>query len=170
VTGHREQPVTIAEGPRPGAREAVVAMHAVYYSKAWGFGPFFQAKVGREFDEFLSRYDASHDRVLLALSGDTVVGSLIVDGGETTAATRGAHLRWFVVDEAQHGRGVGKSLMAAAMDFIASAGFARCYLTTFAGLDPARALYERSGFRLVEETRSETWGTPVTEQLFEWTR
>jgi len=171
VTGiHREPPVTIAQGPRPGVLEAVVTMHAAYYSRAWGFGPFFETKVGREFAEFLSRYDASHDCVLLALDGDTIVGSLIVDGGEATAATRGAHLRWFVVDEAQQGRGVGKALMTAAKDFIASAGFARCYLTTFAGLDPARALYERAGFKLAEETRSETWGTVVTEQLFVWTR
>lgn len=170
MTGiHREPPVTIAQGPRPGVREAVVAMHATYYSRAWGFGPFFETKVGREFAEFLSRYDASHDRVLLALEDDTIVGSLIVDGGEATAATRGAHLRWFVVDEAQQGRGVGKALMTAAMDFIEHR-FARCYLTTFAGLDPARTLYERAGFKMAEETRSETWGTVVSEQLFVWTR
>jgi GNAT superfamily N-acetyltransferase len=88
--------------------------------------------------------------VFLALSGDAIVGSLIVDGGEAPVATHGAHLRWFVVDDAHHGRGAGKALMAAAMDFIPGQ-FTRCYLTIFVGLDPARALYERAGFRLIEE-------------------
>jgi RimJ/RimL family protein N-acetyltransferase len=41
-------------------------------------------------------------------------------------------------------------------------------LTTFAGLDAARALYERLGFRLVAEADGETWGTKVREQRFEW--
>lgn len=159
--------IVIQEGPREGALQAIVAMHAAYYAKAWGFGSFFETKVANELAEFLSRYDRTHDRMFLAVSGGRIVGSLIVDGGEPAVAAATAHLRWFIVDESHHGRGAGKALMREAMAFIQSA-FSRCYLTTFAGLDPARALYGRAGFRLVNEVRSETWGTAVAEQHFEW--
>ena len=40
-------------------------------------------------------------------------------------------------------------------------------LWTFAGLDAARRLYERAGFRLAEERRGTQWGIEVTEQRFE---
>jgi hypothetical protein len=42
------------------------------------------------------------------------------------------------------------------------------YLNTFKGLDAARALYDRAGFRLVAEATGSTWGREVTEQRFEW--
>jgi len=43
------------------------------------------------------------------------------------------------------------------------------YLNTLAGLDAARALYERAGFRLVREIDAQTWGRAMHEQRFEWT-
>ena len=165
----RPADIVIAEGFRPGALGAVVTLHAIYYARAWSFGPFFEAKVARELAEFIGRYDRAHDRFLLALDGECILGSLVVDGGEPTATPLGAHLRWFIVDEASQGRGAGTLLMDAAMPFVA-AHFPRCYLTTFAGLDAARRLYERAGFRLVAESEAESWGRRVAEQRFEWTR
>ena len=41
------------------------------------------------------------------------------------------------------------------------------WLTTFAGLDAARALYERHGFRLVSESDIDQWSGGVREQRFE---
>lgn len=162
--------IVIEEGLRDGAHASVVAMHGAYYARAWRFDAFFERKVATELAEFMSRYDRSHDRMFLAVEGGRIAGSLIVDGGETDATVNGAHLRWFIVDDAYQGRGIGTMLIGAAMDFVRTSGFARCYLTTFAGLDSARSLYERAGFKLVREARSETWGTPVAEQFFVWTR
>jgi ribosomal protein S18 acetylase RimI-like enzyme len=162
----RADEAVIAEGWHPGVLDSIVALHAVYYARAWGFGPFFEAKVARELAEFIDRYDQSHDRLFVATAGDRIVGSLVIDGGE--AATKGAHLRWFIVDEACRGQGLGARLMDMSMAFVVERKFSRCYLTTFAGLDAARRLYERAGFRLVSETRAATWGTLVTEQQFEW--
>ena len=59
--------------------------------------------------------------------------------------------------------------MDAGMRFI-QANFRRCYLTTFAGLDAARGLYQRTGFRQTAEIEAENWGTRVTEQRFEWNK
>ena len=41
------------------------------------------------------------------------------------------------------------------------------FLTTFAGLDAARRIYDSAGFVLVHEQHDRTWGTEVMEQRFE---
>jgi hypothetical protein len=42
----------------------------------------------------------------------------------------------------------------------------KMWLTTFAGLLPARHLYESYGFKLVSENEGQAWGTAVKEQEF----
>jgi len=159
--------VEIVSGYRPGAIGAITALHARYYSEHWGFGLYFESVVATEVAAFLSRFDPATDGFWLALSGDGIVGSIVVDGGEPEATTLGAHLRVFIVDETLRGQGVGRDLLKCAVDFCDGAGYRRSYLSTFEGLDAARRLYERAGYRLVEEQRDTTWGVEVNEQLFE---
>jgi GNAT superfamily N-acetyltransferase len=159
--------VTIADCYRPGMIGAITALHARYYGAHWGFGLHFEAKVASELAAFLSRYDNRTDRLWLALDGEEIVGSLILDGGEPEAARTGAHIRMFFLAEAYQGQGIGRSLMNRAIDFCDGFPYGRSYLTTFEGLDPARRLYESVGFRLVKEQRDRTWGVEVNEQLFE---
>lgn len=45
--------------------------------------------------------------------------------------------------------------------------FKKVYLWTFAGLDAARHLYEKCGFRLCEQCEGNQWEKTVTEQRFE---
>lgn len=158
--------IDVTEGYRPGAIGSITALHGRYYSKHWNFDLFFEAKVATELSQFLERYDAATDRLWLAVSNDRIVGSLVIDGGEPNASVHGAHLRWFILHPDCHGKGLGKDLMRRATEFCDQRGTSRIYLTTFAGLDAARNLYEAAGFRLASEERSETWGVPVTEQLF----
>jgi GNAT superfamily N-acetyltransferase len=75
-------------------------------------------------------------------------------------------MRWFIVSDVVRGQGVGRQLFGAALNHLTDTGFTSCYLTTFAGLDPARRLYESAGFALHKEQQGESWGTPVLEQLF----
>lgn len=49
-------------GYMPGADGRVTELHAVYYSRHWGFGLFFEAEAAKEMSEFLSRYDQARDR------------------------------------------------------------------------------------------------------------
>jgi GNAT superfamily N-acetyltransferase len=70
------------------------------------------------------------------------------------------------VADGARGRGLGGELLRAGVCFAARAGFRSCYLSTFAGLDEARQLYERVGFALDAETGGESWGRRVSEQRF----
>ncbi len=167
---------TIGLSPyRLGALARVVDLHIAWYARHWNFGLPFEAKVARELAEFLGRADDATDLFRLALDserlgGEEIVGAITIDGGETPAAhaAREAHLRWFIVAEGQQGKGVGRLLMDAAMDFCRDRRFSRVWLWTFAGLDAARKLYEDYGFTLVEEVEQDQWGRRLTEQRFEW--
>jgi GNAT superfamily N-acetyltransferase len=86
------------------------------------------------------------------------------------AAAEGAHLRWFIISDERRGQGFGNALLTAGLDFCRQRRYERVYLWTFAGLDAARHLYEKHGFRLTEERRGQQWGTEVQEQRFEWRR
>jgi GNAT superfamily N-acetyltransferase len=153
----------IVPGWLPGAVGAIAAMHATYYSREHGFGVRFEAKVAAECAAFCARLDPARDGLWLLVDGGRIAGSIVIDGSDV----QGAHLRWFIVGDELRGRGFGARLLEAALGFCRRAGHRSIHLTTFAGLDAARALYERSGFRLVHEADSETWGTRVREQRFE---
>jgi GNAT superfamily N-acetyltransferase len=160
-------PLTIAESYRPGAIGAITQMHARYYSAHWGFGPFFEAMVASELAAFLSRFSEKTDRIWLALAGEEIVGSLIVDGGEPEAPEFGAHVRLFFLEEAHQGQGIGREMMRRAVAFCDGFPSHRSYLTTFEGLAHARRIYDQFGYRLVTTQRDRTWGVEVNEQLFE---
>ena len=154
----------VVPGWLPGAIGGIAAMHARFYAREHGFGVYFEAKVAAECAELCSRFDPARDGLWLLVDGGRILGSIAIDGH----GAGGAHLRWFVVADELRGRGFGKRMLDAAMGFCRRAGHRSVYLTTFAGLDAARALYERHGFRLVAEAAGETWGRTVREQRFEW--
>jgi ribosomal protein S18 acetylase RimI-like enzyme len=161
----------LAEGYRPGAIGRIVEMHAVYYARQWGLGAFLEAKVASEAAGFVDRYDPDTDLLLLALCGEIIAGSIIVDlndpaSKDVEGSDRGAHIRWFILDNAIRGSGIGRQMMQRAADHIDRFAGGKAWLTTFAGLDAARRLYEDSGFRLFREARDDTWGDPVHEQLY----
>lgn len=161
VAGHR----TIAfDGYRPGVLAGVVALHMDYYAAAWNFGLPFETKVAGEMAEFLCRMDARRDLFLTAWSGDDLAGCITIDG--SGGGARGAHLRWFIVSAASRGAGLGRTLVEKAIAHCTANCPGPVWLTTFAGLDPARRLYERHGFRMVGESGRDQWNGGVREQLF----
>lgn len=148
-----------------GALGRVVELHGRYYARHWGLDARFEAEVARELGEFLVRMDPARDRIWVARRDDAVLGSITIDG---SGVAEGARLRWFIVDEACHGQGVGARLMAEAMAFCRQARFVRVFLWTFRGLDAARALYDRWGFRVTEDYEDRAWGDAVLHQRLDW--
>jgi GNAT superfamily N-acetyltransferase len=162
------QDVQIMRGYIPGSLGRVAELHGTYYHHHWGFGLFFEAKVATELAAFLSRYDEQKDGFWRAMIGGHIEGSMAIDGAQ--AAAEGAHLRWFIMSDALRGKGAGNQLMDAAMGFCRSHGYRRVHLWTFEGLNAARHLYEKNGFRLVEQHKGTQWGREVNEQRFELER
>ena len=153
------------EGYTPGAIGRIVEMHATYYYEHWGFGLFFESKIAVELSEFLNRFDASRDGFWIAKADNNIVGSVAIDGIE--AGNEGAHLRWFIIDPAYQGHGIGNRLLEESIEFCRRTRFRRVYLWTFAGLEAAGHLYEKWGFSVCRELEAEQWGITMHEQMFE---
>ena len=148
----------------PGAIGRIAEMHARYYSEHWGFGKFFEAKVATELSEFVSHLDDQRDGLWTACSDNRVLGSIVIDG--IKADSEGAHLRWYILSHQLKAKGVGGQLIEKAMQFCRSKQYKSIYLWTFKGLDAARHLYEKNGFKLAHEQQGDQWGTLVTEQKY----
>ena len=153
------------DGYRPGSLAGVVGLHMDYYRDMWGFGLEFETKVALEMAEFLRRMEADRDLFLTVWDAKgRLAGSVTIDisGG----GPQGAHLRWFIVSSQTRGKGLGKELMARAVAFCDKRAMPQMWLTTFAGLDAARGLYERHGFKLMSESDEDQWNGGVREQFF----
>jgi DNA-binding MarR family transcriptional regulator/GNAT superfamily N-acetyltransferase len=156
--------VSIASGYAPGVIGEVVAMHGRYYAKHAGFGAFFEKQVAAELAEFFSRFDPASDGFWAARRADALLGSIAIEASRRKSD--GARLRWFIVDESCQGLGLGGRLLEAALAHCDGSKYKRIYLTTFAGLDAARHLYEKHEFVLKKEARDSHWGKKEVEQLF----
>ena len=152
-------------GWKPGLLGWCVAEHGRYYADNWGFSVFFEAKVAADLAEFAGRLDQPGNRLLWAEDDSGCLGSVALDHGDAVDGLD--HLRWFIVAAGGRGKGIGRQLLARCREAARAFGSKGIYLTTFAGLDAARKLYEDTGFLLVSEQDSTTWGTPVREQRFE---
>lgn len=148
----------------PGAIGRISELHATYYHENWDFGLFFEAKVATELSQFLSRFDQERDGFWTVCFNNRVEGSIAIDG--LKAESEGAHLRWFITSDKLRGQGFGNRLMENAVSFCQKKQYKNIYLWTFEGLDAARHLYEKFGFRLVQELEGSQWGTKVVEQKF----
>ena len=155
----------ILTGYHPGAIGRIVELHASYYHLDWGFGVFFEARVAKEIAEFLSRFDETRDGLWIVSLNHRIEGGIAIDG--IKAMTDGAHLRWFILSPEVRGRGFGHRLMEEAISFCKKKDYRKIYLETFEGLCAARHLYEKFGFRLVQQAEGAQWGKKVTEQKFE---
>ncbi len=157
--------VELTRGYIPGSIGRVTELHSTYYHEHWGFNVFFEAKVATDLAEFLGRYNEKRDGFWTASLEGRIEGSITIDGIQ--AGGEEAHLRYFIVSDALRGRGIGAWLISTAVNFCRNTGYREIYLSTFEGLHAARHLYEKLGFRLVEEHIGTQWGKEVNEQRFE---
>ncbi len=157
--------IHITRGYVPGAIGRVVELNGGYYHDNWGFGLFFEAMVAKDLADFLLRYDAARDGFWTAARRGRIEAHITIDG--VNSATKGAHLRYFIVSDEFRGTGIGRELITRAVAFCREAGHKKVYLWTFEGLHAARHLYEGAGFVQVETQRGSRWGVEVEEQRFE---
>ena len=155
-------------GYSPGVVGRIIEAHALYYHEHWGLDKSFEVQVGRELSEFMGEFRENRDCIWVPTVGGRFAGSIAMDGRK--AAKDGVRLRWFLVVPEFQGLGIGKALIDRALEFSKGRGYTDLYLWTFRGLDPARSLYERNGFRLCPGTGGQSMGqkpdrTVVQEQL-----
>ncbi|KAL2158560.1 hypothetical protein VTH06DRAFT_4327 [Thermothelomyces fergusii] len=172
--------VSIVAGYRPGLLGRTLEMHMDYYFPKHGLGRKFEADLAHSFSDLLLRLDRPVNQVWSAVvttpaqdpaasPQERTVGVVYVDG-ECSGVEGVARLRGFIVDESARGLGLGKRLLAAAMQFVRDTGFRECHLSTMRSLTVARHMYEKEGFKEVGEFWLEKFEQGVWSVTYVWRR
>ena len=147
----------------PGDVGAIIRLHGVVYAQEYGFDRTFEAYVAAPLAQVIQ---APHpdERIWVADRGGELVGCVAI----VRSASSVAQLRWFLVHPSCRGVGLGAQLLSEAIAFARARGYETVTLWTVAGLPAAARLYERVGFRKVEEKPAALlWGVTLKEQRYE---
>jgi GNAT superfamily N-acetyltransferase len=156
--------IVIRSALRPGDLGAIVEMHGRLYASESGFDATFEAYVAGALATFALK-GSPRERIWLAERGARLAGCVAI----VEASHEVAQLRWFLVDPASRGHGLGSALLSQAVDFCVTSGFRSIVLWTVASLAAAARLSRGAGFRLVEQVPGRRWGTDVVEERYERT-
>jgi peptidyl-dipeptidase Dcp len=140
----------------------VTYLHGALYQKEYNYSIQFESYVAKGLCEFYEKYDLNTNRIWACEHDARMIGFLLLmNRGEA------AQLRYFLIEPAYRGIGLGSKLMNLYMDFLQECGYQRSYLWTTHELSTAAALYKRHGFTLTEEKESTAFGKPLKEQRYD---
>ncbi|HZN55943.1 MAG TPA: GNAT family N-acetyltransferase [Candidatus Polarisedimenticolaceae bacterium] len=147
---------------RPGDLGTIVRMHGEIYAREHGFDPTFEAYVAGPLAELALR-ESPRERLWIAEAASGIVGCVAI----AAADDRTAQLRWFLVDPAHRGAGIGSLLVHEAVAFAKEAGYDTVVLWTVGALSSAARIYAAEGFVRTEERPGRRWGADVVEEKHE---
>ena len=105
--------VTVRHEQRAGDLGRVISFHGERYASEFGFGLGFETYVAETIVEFGQQEHPERDRLWVAEIDGRLVGCIAILGREDGAA----QLRWFLIDPATRGQGLGRRLVTEALDF-----------------------------------------------------
>ncbi len=138
---------------------------ALLYASEYGWGEKFEGLVASVAGDFLSSHDPKRERCWVAELDGEIVGSIML----VKKSARVAKLRLLLVEPSARGLGVGRRLVEECVAFARAAGYAKVVLWTNPELHAARAIYEKTGFRLVRTETTRVFGAPQKAQTWELT-
>ena len=141
----------------------LIYQHACFYSKEYGFDISFESYVAGTMIKFIDNYNENKERLWIVEKDGRIMGSIAI----VYVDNETAQLRWFLLDAEIRGRGLGKKLIAAALDFCREKKYKKVMLMTSSKTTAARALYAKNGFKITETKRHKIWGQQMDEEIWE---
>lgn len=139
----------------------IVDLHRRVYRDEQGWDQRFMAIVEAIVADF--REGREGERCWVAETGGERVGCILL----ARDSPRTAKLRILLVEPSARGRGLGTALVEECLAFARSWGYRRVVLGTDSNLLAARRMYERAGFRMVEEVPHDDYGEGLVAENWE---
>ncbi len=140
---------------REGDLARIVAHHGRLYGEEYGVDRDFERMVASAVARAAARgFPGEREAIWMVELDGEHAGSLALtdeDGGE-------AAVRWFVLDPALRGHGLGRRLLDELLATAPRLGYERVWLETFGDLEAAAHLYRDHGFELVSSEEGPRWG------------
>lgn len=155
--------IVIRTSLQPGDIGLVTWMHGKIYQQETGYGLQFESYVAGGLHEFVEQFNPTNNAVWIGEHKGKLIGFLaLMNRGEW------AQLRYFIIDPAYRGIGLGRKLMDLYVAFLNKSGYTKSYLMTTGELPTAAHLYTSYGFKLVHsEPTIGVFGKKVEEQRYE---
>jgi DNA-binding MarR family transcriptional regulator/GNAT superfamily N-acetyltransferase len=150
---------------RPGDMGWVVHREGALYAQEYGFDETFEALVACIVADFLTEFDPKRDRCWIAELNGENVGHIFLVKHPTEPST--AKLRLLLVEPSARGLRLGSALVEECVNFASAVGYKKITLWTQSILLAARRIYQKAGFRLVEEQANFKFGKDLVSQTWE---
>ena len=155
----REHRVTLRP-VRVGDLGWVIGRHGAVYAEEFGWDESFEALVARIVADYAQQHDPQRENAWIAeIDGEPVGCVFCVRKDDETA-----QLRILLVEPSARGFGVGTALVDACIEFARQAGYRTVVLWTNSVLEAARRIYERAGFKLLDEQPHHSYGHDLVSQ------
>ena len=147
----------------PGDMGWVIGQHGALYAQEYGWDDRFEALVAEIAARFIREFDPQRERCWIAESEGERVGSVFLVRKSTTVAK----LRLLLVTPAARGRGLGRLLVDACVDFARSSGYRKLTLWTQQNLAAARHVYKQAGFTCTRRERHSSFGQALVGETWD---
>ena len=157
------KPLYLLRPPQAGDMGWIVHRHGVLYAREYGWDEKFEGLVADIVAKFVENCSPKMERCWVAEIGGEIVGSVFLVRKSRTVG----QLRLLLVEPKARGLGIGTRLVDECVRFAQSVGYRRIILWTNDVLRAAGRIYEKAGFRLVEQEKHHSFGRDLVGQIYE---
>ena len=142
----------------------VIDQQIALYEAEYGFtSDSWKQYVANAVRRFNERFDETKDCMVILEYNGVPSGCIAI----THAHAHTAQLRFFFVDAAIRGMGMGSRLLEMALAFCREKGYRHAFLLTCDKLTAARRLYRNYGFVMTDAYENLEWGDAMTEERWD---